>query len=117
MDRLTLSCVWKQKGISVVLRRAGLGERLRVRLPFADDNGGWLQNGRRTAPEWIGGTAAYWELPKSWFNDFVDRALLRYGKIYIVQPYRRQEVCAGLSGSARSRMPVFVHGRQPWRRQ
>lgn len=34
------------------------------------------------------GTDAYWELPKSWFNDLVDRALQRYGKVYIIQPYR-----------------------------
>jgi hypothetical protein len=36
----------------------------------------------------------HWELPKSWFNDFVDRALKRYGKVYIIQPYREQEICA-----------------------
>ena len=94
LDQLALSYVWKQKQIPVVLRRTGRGERIRVRLPFADDNRHWLQNGRRTAPEWIGGTEAYWELPKSWFNDLVDRALVRYGKIYIIQPYREQEICA-----------------------
>jgi hypothetical protein len=27
---------------------------------------------------------AYRELPKSWFNDFVDRALQRFGKVYII---------------------------------
>jgi hypothetical protein len=94
MGQLTLSYVWKQRQIPVILRRTGRGEQLRVRLPFADDNRQWLHNGRRTAPEWIGGTNAYWELPKSWFNDFVDRALLRYGKVYIIQPYREQEICA-----------------------
>ncbi|WP_309142130.1 hypothetical protein [Bradyrhizobium diazoefficiens] len=65
-----------------------------MRLPFADGNRQWLQNGRRTEPEWIGGDHAYWELPKAWFNDGVDRALLRYGKVYIIQPYREQEICA-----------------------
>ena len=86
MDKLTLSYVWKQKQIPVVLRRTGRGERIRVRLPFDESNRQWLQNGRRTAPDWIGGADAYWELPKSWFNDFVDRALDRYGKVYIIQP-------------------------------
>lgn len=65
MEWLSLNYVWKQKPIPVILRRTGRGERLRARLPFADDNRKWLQNGRRTAPEWIGGTDAYWELPKS----------------------------------------------------
>lgn len=36
----------------------------------------------------------FWELPKSWFNDFVDRSLQRFGQVYIFQPYREQEVCA-----------------------
>jgi hypothetical protein len=101
MGQLTLSYVWKQKQIPVVLRRTGRGEQLRVRLPFADDNRQWLRNGRRTAPEWIGGTKAYWELPKSWFNDFVDRALLRFGKVYIIQPYREHEICARACQEAR----------------
>ena len=74
MQRLTLYYVWKQKSTPVVLRRTGRGEKLRVRLPFADENRGWLQNGRRTAPEWSGGTDAYWELPNSWFHDFVARS-------------------------------------------
>lgn len=93
MERLTLNYVWKQKVIPVVLRRIGRGEKLRVRLPSSDDNRQWLQNGRRTTPEWIGGNRTYGELPKSWFDDFVDRALLRYGKVYIIQPYREQEKC------------------------
>lgn len=98
MDRLTLAYVWKfQKKIPVVLRRNGIGERLRIKLPYADDNGQWLRNGRRIAPEWTDAKEnqpGYWEIPKSWFNDFVDRALVRYRKVYIVQPYREQEICA-----------------------
>ena len=94
MDQSTLSYVWNQKQIPVVLRRTGRGERLRVRLPFAENNRQWLQNGRRTQPEWIGGKEAYWDLPKAWFNDFVDRALERFGKVYIIQPYREKEICA-----------------------
>jgi hypothetical protein len=38
MERLTLNYVWKQKSTPVVLRRTGRGEKLRVRLPFADEN-------------------------------------------------------------------------------
>lgn len=45
-------------------------------------------------PEWTGEKEAYWELPQGWFNDFVERALVRYGKVYIIQPYREQEICA-----------------------
>jgi hypothetical protein len=107
MDQLTLSYVWKQKQIPVVLRRTGRGERIRVRLPFADDNRHWLQNGRRTAPEWIGGTEAYWELPKSWFNDLGDRALVRYGKISFSSTASRRS--AGEHARKRSVMSANVH--------
>lgn len=98
MDRLTLTFVWKlQKETPVVLRRTGNGERLRVKLPYENNNRQWLRNARRTNPEWFdakGDQPGYWELPKVWFNDFVDRALARYGKVYIIQPYRPQEICS-----------------------
>lgn len=93
MDKLSLNYVWGQDAIPVVLRRTGKGQLLRVRLPYVETNRQWLQNGRRTPPAWIAGEK-YWELPKSWFNDFVDRALRRFSKVYIIQPYREQEICA-----------------------
>ncbi|MHB0790178.1 hypothetical protein [Bradyrhizobium sp. 5.13L] len=93
MDKLTLKYVWGQERIPVVLRRTGKGQRLRVRIPFAETNRQWLQNGRRTPPVWTNGEK-YWELPKAWFNDFVERAPAKYGKIYVIQPYREQEKCS-----------------------
>ena len=101
MTLRTLKSVWDQNVIPVILRRDGRGEKLRVRLPFDSDNKQWLQNGRRYAPEWVGGRSSYWEIPKSWFNDFVDRSLDRYGQVYIIQPYREQEVCARACQEAR----------------
>lgn len=93
MDKLTLKYVWEQKGIPVVLRRTGKGQRLRIRLPYGSANRQWLQDGRRMTPIWIAGEE-YWELPKAWFNDFVERSLETYGKLYIIQPYREQEKCS-----------------------
>jgi len=93
MDRFTLKYVWEQGHVPVVLRRTGKGERLRVRLPFAPNNRQWLQDGRRISPDWVVDKKC-WELPKAWFNDFVDRALRHYGKVYVVQPYREQEICS-----------------------
>src|SRR6516164_1566987 len=82
--------VWSQKDAPVILRRNG---PCRARLPFAADNRHWLRDNRRTNPDWI--TAGqYWEFPRAWFNDFVDRALVRYGKVWIIQPYRDKEICA-----------------------
>lgn len=93
MDDLTLRHVWGQERIPVVLRRTGKGQLLRVRLPYAKGNRDWLRNGRRGSPAWIA-DGKYWELPKAWFNDFVDRALGKYGKVYVIQPFREQEKCA-----------------------
>lgn len=89
----TVGSIWNQRQIPVILRRTGRSEKLRVRLPFHENNRSWLQNGRRNKPEWIK-SEKYWEVPKSWFNDLVDRCLERFGKVYVIQPYREQEVCA-----------------------
>lgn len=85
--------VWNQKEIPIILRRGRKGQRLRARIPYAPDNKQGLQDGRRLSPEWIEKHKC-WELPKAWFNDFVARALERYRKLYIVQPYREQEKCS-----------------------
>jgi hypothetical protein len=90
---MSLRQVWDQKAVPVVLRRTGKGERLRVRLPFDEANETWLRNRRHRLPQWDN-AKQYWELPKAWFNDFVNRARERYGSVYIIQPYREQEVCA-----------------------
>lgn len=93
VDKLTLKYVWNQQTAPVALRRTGKGQLLRVRVPFADTNGRWLQNGRTITPIWIA-KDRYWELPKAWFNDFVERALSDYGEVYVIQPYREQEKCS-----------------------
>ncbi len=85
--------VWNQKAIPVVLRRIKRGQLLRIRIPYAEDNRQWLQDGRQNSLEWVA-EGRYWELPKAWFNDFVERALGRYRRLYVIQPYREQEVCA-----------------------
>lgn len=93
MDRTTLSSVWAQEDIPVVLRRTGKGQMLRVRLPFGPSNRQWLQGGRRITPTW-NAAKRYWEVPKAWFNDLVERCLRVYGQIYVIQPYREQEKCS-----------------------
>lgn len=94
MGQLNLKYVWNQKHIPVALRRTGRGEKIRVRVPYADDNRQWLRNNHRIKPLWIGGDKAYWELPKAWFDDFINRSLIRYGSVYIIQPFREKEICA-----------------------
>jgi hypothetical protein len=88
-----LKRIWNQNKIPVVLRRGKKGHRLRVRLPFSNDNRNWLRDGRRTSPVWVS-ERKYWEIPTTWFNNFVERALQKHGKLYIIQPYREQEKCA-----------------------
>lgn len=93
MDSEDLKRVWNQKNIPVILRRTGKGQLLRARLPFSDGNRQWLQHDKRNSPSWVS-DGKYWELPKAWFNNFVERALIRYGKVYVIQPYRKQEKCS-----------------------
>lgn len=88
-----LNKIWNQNKIPVVLRRGGMGQKLRVRVPYSEDNFEWLQDKNTRSPDWVS-EDKYWELPKKWFNELVDRCLVRYGKIYVVQPYREMEKCA-----------------------
>jgi hypothetical protein len=93
MDEKQLTKIWNQQEVPVILRRTGKGELLRVRLPYANTNRAWLQDGRRVSPVWISGKR-YWEIPKAWFNDFVERALKSFRQVYVIQPYREQEKCS-----------------------
>ena len=83
---------WNQQSIPVIFRPGGK-EKLKVRVPFAKNNRAWLKYGHRIEPIWEK-EKKYWLLPKSWFNDVVDKCLKKYGKVYIIQPYREQEKCA-----------------------
>lgn len=89
--------IWNQREIPVILRRTGNGERLRLRLPgelsSTIDDRRWLRNARRMLPHWKR-QGSYWEIPKKWFNDFVERCLKRFGHVHIIQPFRETEVCA-----------------------
>lgn len=85
--------VWNNGGIPVALRR-GESQPIRLRIPFAEDNREWLKNGpRKKKPEW-NREKKYWELPASRFDELIGMILERFGRIYIIQPYREKEVCA-----------------------
>ena len=84
----------------MIIRRTGKGEQHRLRLPFDSSNREWLRNDRRNAPVWRS-DKKYWEIPKAWFNDTVERCLKRFGKVWIIQPYRENEVCAPACMNAR----------------
>jgi len=92
-DDSELQRVWNQTRIPVIVRSDEKGVRLKVRLPFRDDNRKWLQEDRRSDLVWVK-AEKLWYLPKSWFDDLVDRAMARWGSVYIIQPYRVTEVCA-----------------------
>lgn len=87
-----IAAIWRQDRIPVIYRR-GSGNPLMLKLPYAVDNRSWTKTGHRNKPVW-NGQYKCWETPKSWFDDLVSRALIRYGKIYVIQPYREQEKCA-----------------------
>ena len=92
-DPQKLKAIWNQEEIPVVLRRGGKGEKLRIKLPDAPDNRILLQSLGKHHPVWFP-EKGYWETPKRWFNGFVEKALTRHGRLYIIQPYREREVCA-----------------------
>jgi hypothetical protein len=70
--------IWNQQVIPVLLRR-GRGHRLRLRLPYDSGNRAWIRRERRANPEW---------------DEQRRFCLEKFGKVYIIQPYREQERCA-----------------------
>lgn len=84
--------IWKQEQIPLV-RRVGRGFDLRVKLPFKEDNRPWLGQLGRRKPKWNRDLKC-WEIPQAWLNGVVELCLERYGRVYIIQPHRSQEICA-----------------------
>jgi len=92
-SRKKIEEIWRVRSSSTpVLFRQPDGPVL-LKMPFAEHNRQWLQNGRRRIPKWLKPYKC-WELPKAWFNDLVRRLVDRYGKLFVIQPYREQEKCA-----------------------
>jgi hypothetical protein len=92
-ENVALKRVWNQKDIPVVLRRVEKGEQLRVRLPFSTQNRVWLSTLGKSRPNWEAELEC-WEIPKIWFNNFVNQSLKKYSKLYVIQPYVETEICA-----------------------
>jgi hypothetical protein len=89
-----LGMIWNQQSHTpVVWRVPALMPKLHVRLPYRITNREWLSTGRRTAPVWDAENR-WWVLPKFWFDDFVNRALHEFGRVYVIQPFREKEICA-----------------------
>ena len=91
MDNSRVRKIWNQNQFPVILRRDK--GKLRLRLPYSAGNQNWMQENGGHTPEWIS-DQRYWEVPRRWLNDLVKRALDKYEKLYIIQPFREQEVCA-----------------------
>jgi len=81
-----------QTKVPVIIRQ-GSGNPLLIHLPYALDNRAWIRGNGRIKPKWEPKDKC-WETPKAWFHDLVEKSLSRYGKVYIIQPYRKQEKCA-----------------------
>jgi len=93
IDLPSAKIIWDNGKIPVVLRRGG-SQAIRLRVPYSPNNREWLKNGPgKRHPIW-NKEKEYWELPASRFNELVKMILNRYGKVYIIQPYREKEVCS-----------------------
>lgn len=84
--------IWEQAVMPVVFRQGGR-KPLLVRLPYGRNNRAWLKHDHRNHPTWNAKNAR-WELPKAWFEDVTERAMQRYGAVYVIQPFRELQKCA-----------------------
>ena len=98
-----MSAIWGQSTVPV-LARPETTPPLFVRLPFASDNRAWLQECGRKNPVLVRGPKTgriHWEIPMAWFSPLIRRCLERYGRVYVIQPLDRSEVCARSCWEAR----------------
>jgi hypothetical protein len=93
------AALWRQKNVPVIYRPGGSAS-LKVHLPYLPDNAVWLRGDNRRKLEWMPQYKC-WEVPKSWFDDVVRKCLLRFGRVYVIQPFRTQEKCAPACWNAR----------------
>jgi hypothetical protein len=91
--------IWGQTAIPVIYRQGGSAPLL-MRVPYRPDNRTWLRSESQRKPEW-NPKEKHWKIPKSWFERIVEQALARFGRVYVIQPYREQEKCAPACWTAR----------------
>lgn len=84
--------IWSQKTVPVIYRQ-GKSKPILLRLPYAVDNYDWLRGDRQRKPKWDQKFRC-WEMPNSWFDDLISRILKRFGRIYVIQPYKEHQKCA-----------------------
>ena len=98
-DEKRLLEYWHQGQIPVLMRK-GPGHPLRVRLPGMQykllvrlQMTNWLRADRQRIPKWNHRFRCL-DVPNSWLNSLVRQILRRFGKMYLIQPFREQEKCA-----------------------
>jgi hypothetical protein len=94
-----MAAIWKQPEIPVVYRQGGSAPLL-IHLPYKPDNRSWLKGDRRRKLVWNPQDTC-WEVPRSRFDDVITRCLHRFGRVYVIQPYRVLEKCAPACWNAR----------------
>ena len=84
--------VWRQEKIPVIYKK-GKGEKLKIKLPYTENNGAWIKGAHRNKPMW---NRRYkcWDIPQAWFNETIRKVVERYGSIYVIQPYSAVKKCA-----------------------
>ncbi len=93
-NRNEIEIVWKQGKIPVIYRPPKTGDIL-IRFPNLPISEKWLNEGRKKKPILVNDVIPiYWKFPRSSFNIMVNRILVKYRSLYIIQYYNAQEKCA-----------------------
>lgn len=87
-----LLTIWRQREIPAVVRSHKC-PRVLVSVPDIKDGDAWLRGEHRGKPLWDTRFKCR-TVPKSWFDDVIERALHRFGRVYVIQPYREHQTCA-----------------------
>ncbi len=96
--------IWRQTEIPVIYRPPDRGKVLLklpyTKRPYSRSHQEWIRAGNQRKPEWLPRYKC-WKVPRTWFNRLVESTLKGYKRLYIIQPYREQEVCAAACWNAK----------------
>jgi hypothetical protein len=87
-----LKSIWRQTETPVIYKQPR-PQPILFKVPYARDNYDWVHGDKHHKPKW-NSKFKCWETPISWFDELIEQALKRFGKIYVIQTYKELQKCA-----------------------
>lgn len=87
-----LESVWRQKEVPVIFLKERKSRPM-IKVGSTQEDAGWIMSFKKSYGGWWRKNYSCWDVPKSWFAEIAKELLIRYGSVYIVQPFNENEKC------------------------